>query len=295
MALQLHLACRLLGPNEPLDLVRQVYDHPFVIPWIRVTTMQPEPATQQLVGQIEEWRAAGVRNDVELQRIKQQVEQLKGTAQRAYAYMLLGMIACLRDDPETMRSNHETSVLLDPTNKVVNDNYCTSLLATGFLQEPLEREGKAFTESGENPDYAPKYTGALFSAGRIDDAIAIMKKTNTEIVGDTHMTLGQLGEWRDVLADCEVSDDEAQEAIETVYATMQEHGYYFHADALDYCHDESRSWLSLVVRPAAAGGLSEVMKLNDYLVEKVASGSYKAFETGALVARFAPVRSNNGG
>lgn len=258
--------------------------------------MQPASASKELVERVEGWRAAGVRNDVELQSIKRQAEALKSSpSDHAFAYMVLGMVACLKDDPQAMRSNHEKALMLEPTNLLLAANYATSLVASGFVQEALTQQRKSFEASGGDVEAISDYAGTLISSGRIQEARDLLRENAMEWVGrDDALKVAEVEAWATDLSDAGLSDEELQEGVELVFDVMHDMGYFFNSTVWDRSFDEVSSWVSFVVRPAGVDSVAKSMELNDRLIERLAGGAYPAFESGALVARFSCARSLNG-
>lgn len=247
--------------------------------------MQPELVTKELVNAIEEWRSAGQYDDLALQRIEKQATELK-SKEPASAYMLLGMIYCLKDDPDSMRTNHERSLTVLPDDNVLLANYATSLGTMGFYREACDTMNRALDQDPSNTELITQYCGTLMALTRYIGVYDMMCQNNLEDLGKLEASLDDIKARSDVFKKAQVSDDDAEKAMVLVTEVLHNNGYYFHKADDTLMTDGIDAWISIVVRVFRAQSEDAISALNEQLIEQWANNDFVAIDYGAMVTRF---------
>lgn len=254
--------------------------------------VEPAPKSAALVAEIEGYRAAGGADEIRLRRIKNQIDSIKD-ADPARAFMLHGMLACLRDQPDSMIECHEKSRWLAPADLTLCGNYLSSLVVTGYIDEAEKLAQELYEQFGE--DARKDYFTAKLAAGRIHEALSLMPHGALEPDELYHGRLDEddVRRWAKLFDSFQISDEAGHDALCGVYGQMHAMGYYFHDITIDLATDGGDEWLSVVLRPARARSLDAIQNLNDRLTEQQAERDWDAFRTGAMIARFSRPRDSD--
>lgn len=95
--------------------------------------LQPKTISNDLIERLNDLRRAKVVDLFALRKLETEAEKLK-KLDAAVAYIILGMIACIKNDDEAMRANHLNAIKLH-NNGFANFNFAASLMNSGYLRE----------------------------------------------------------------------------------------------------------------------------------------------------------------
>lgn len=104
---------------------------------------QPESEVSSIMDEVERFRLESNFSDFDLKRLKKKAENIKKN-DLAMGFSLLGMIACLENDSETMRSYFKRAIDQSGSDPLHVLNYAISLRDFGLYEEAYEYAMKAY-------------------------------------------------------------------------------------------------------------------------------------------------------
>ena len=164
-------------------------------------------------------------SEMEIRRVKKEIEQLKN-ADIAQYYMLLGMLYSVLGDEEESRSNHEKSLKLSGET-VFLENYAFSLKRLGRSADALSQLLKAF-EICPSLEVFEEVAQAMLYAGNLEDYERVserFKKANPDIPFEKVHAAKYIGAVAGHLEAACVSNDDFHRSMTLVENVLTDHGY----------------------------------------------------------------------
>ncbi len=183
--------------------------------------VQPKTKTEELVAELNAMRKAKAFNDFSLKKLEREAQKLINV-DAAGAYLILGILSCIKREFDVMRSHHENAI------KLVNDaecnrNYAASLLIAGFPSEAYDYYTAAAKLDVSNLGHAIQFS---IASGRFSDAKSFMQQFHAVHPGTEHpfqelvMSLVEKMEENCVPADLVI------QAVEIASSILREHGQF---------------------------------------------------------------------
>ncbi len=166
-------------------------------------------------------RKARAYNDLSIKRIEREAQKLRNS-NAAGAYVVLGMLSCLKRDFGSMRSYHENAI------KLVNDaeynrNYAASLLIAGFPTEAYDYYKTAAKLDASNINQAIQFSVA---SGRFKSAVEFLQQYNAMHPGDEHHLKRLIMKLFEMMNDNQVPEDLVIQAVDIASSVLREHGQF---------------------------------------------------------------------
>ncbi|MFP4146598.1 MAG: hypothetical protein ACLFSI_02665 [Halorhodospira sp.] len=245
---------------------------------------------KQLVSQLHSWLERSDWDELQLQRIQREADQIHRT-DPAYAKMVYGIIATLREAPASMREHFEAAIRLAPERTVLYRNYAASLAWAGFLDAAAEQARHAFELAPDDREIARFAVTHLYDSGRVSEARSASHRLAE--LGDDELA----ERWREELDMAEAllteegaSETDLRQAIDLVLTVMQQQGgIHIGITLLRAMKAEGYSWLDLgVALPKRTP--EKACELNDQLADAVADQENELLLFGPLVASFSAMQ-----
>lgn len=201
-------------------------------------TIQPAPASNALIDEINKLYLVDSVDEVAVYRIKQQAQKLK-VVDAVGAHVVLGMLGCLTWNEKEMRENHEAALRRSPSDPLANVNYGTSLRNMNFYSEAFDRWRRVYKLMPNDPDVVDTYVDLALLAGRFSESLPKISQWENMHPGKKHSLAGIAVKASAFLSKMGIGDDETerfQRAVssvlcseharvaETTYAAVEESG-----------------------------------------------------------------------
>jgi len=239
---------------------------------------QPEEKASELIERFNHLVSQPNVTQFELLRMEGEVKKLL-TVDAVHAYLLLGMLGCLKKDESMMRENHERALKLAPNSFVVICNYATSLSKYFYFSEAQEYYKRALEITPNEATVVKSLIDCLYIGGRFHEARHYL---------DLHeSTIKESGGRNNVIREAdelleEIQDDELAEIQKVVSDIVRERGYYSALPVISLVDDEGET--SVDYDLSVNAGYEEIADANMQLIEKMIE-RFDDYHTDSLVFR----------
>ena len=162
----------------------------------------------------------GSHDEFSLRAIQRDAERLKFV--NAYeAYMILGVVACLRGDQEAMHEAHQKAIKRVPHDPIAYINYATSLMNTGQITGAIDQAKQACAVAPHDPDALNNLVALLKNIGRYREAFALLNDLRKVSPEQCESLSTVIVEGKQLLETFGISDDERQEVAQWAAMILQ--------------------------------------------------------------------------
>jgi tetratricopeptide (TPR) repeat protein len=143
-----------------------------------MTNLVHQKKSTKLLNDVVDLSRKSEPSEFQLKRFKQEAENIK-KHDAACGYLVLGMIAALQHDAESMISNHEAALKLEPYDPISLANYGISLNRLYYFGDAATKIKKANElNSWTNISHICNFIEFCINAGRLSEALEGAEKAN---------------------------------------------------------------------------------------------------------------------
>lgn len=231
---------------------------------------QPEPKGTAIVKRINVLAEQKSRKEdisFPLARVEKEIQNLIHD-DAAAAYDLLGMVASLRGDEDSVRKYHENALRLDPGDREVLCNYATSLGRLGFHSEARQKLIDAYKLHVGAPEILREIVKYSITSGRFHEAAEWYEQLRKELPEIEHAEQGILSVGLPLLESKGITDNEVENATRLATQVFQKFGAVFDQINVSVNEDDESAWLSFVFSMDMP--VEDVVKLNIAYADRLA-------------------------
>ena len=250
---------------------------------------QPKSKFEELTEQINQLHTAADGAELEIQRIRSEVDRLMQT-DPAQSHALHGALAALTEDPQEVRRRFGIALKMKPHDPILWCNYSAMLYWMGFFSEACPAARRAHELAPTNLGFLDELISQLARALRFVEANKLLTTRdalNPEKPFDESESIGTIGRF---VQERGIDDDSAARVMIAAMQVMHDSGVFRVVPSLELLSDEETEWLS--GRLNVHRSLDEVMRLNESLAENLASNNLRDTVIENVVLMFMPLEDN---
>lgn len=230
----------------------------------------PNPVSNKLIERVNALMERHDHSDFTLRSIEKEAKALL-KADAYSAYLLLGMVSCLKRDVEAMRDNHKAALNLQ-NDVSANINYGHSLANIGALSEAGEYYYRAMQLAPGNPDVLGSLIENAYGRLRFHQASKYLESWKKLKPAETHHSEPGLTEFLKRYEALVLSDDEADNMRRYAEDLMVKKSIFVDGGIhITVLHEESDYWIDYAI--AVEASADDVASLNYELADLIVGKS----------------------